>query len=109
RFGDDAEAVAWSLHVSEGDFVSELLVRNDPSTTPTEVKRKLERRLEQLPIELVSLVSRLEPAEVGRRKLLSRLSAMVQLYAAATVTGIESRRAVIQTRLPERAGPNLAL
>ena len=34
---------------------------------------------------------------------------MVQLYAAATVTGIESRRAVIQTRLPERAGPNLAL
>src|SRR5690606_32759260 len=51
RFGDDAEAVAWSLHVSEGDFVSELLVRNDPSTTPTEVKRKLERRLEQLPIE----------------------------------------------------------
>jgi hypothetical protein len=49
------------------------------------------------------------PADVGDRKLVGRFPAMMQALAASTVEGIDQRQVVLQTRLPERAAPNLAL
>lgn len=109
RLGEDAEAAAWSVHLTGDDFYSELLLRNDPATTPAQLLEGMTRRFDKLPPELVAAVSKMNPAEVGDRKLIGRFPAMLQLFAAATVGGIDDRLVVLQTRLPERAGPNLAL
>ncbi|MBA3315385.1 MAG: zinc-ribbon domain-containing protein [Planctomycetota bacterium] len=109
RIGKDAEAVAWSAHYAKGEFESELIVRNDPATTPAQLVRTIATRMDALPEELLTAVSQLSPADVGNRKLIGRLPAMTQLFAAATVGGIDDRAVVFQTRLPDRAGPNLAL
>ncbi|MGC1274714.1 MAG: hypothetical protein WBC44_13490 [Planctomycetaceae bacterium] len=106
---DDVEAAAWSLHFDGSEFVSELFARSVPSATPGQIQTQLSGTLEELPEELVGVVSKMNPAEVGDRKLIGRFPAMTQLFSAATVAGIGDRLVVLQTRLPERAGPNLAL
>ena len=109
RFGPQTEAVLWSLHLSGDDFLSELHVRNVSTTTPSQFISELRGRLDKVPVDLVAAVSTLDPATMGERKLVGRLPAMMQLFSAATVAGIDTRRVVLQTRLPERAGPNIAL
>ncbi|HEX6986351.1 MAG TPA: hypothetical protein VF170_13295 [Planctomycetaceae bacterium] len=108
HFGEDVEAAVWSIHFGQ-DFYSELLVRNDPRTTPAQLYDQITAELDALPGELVAAVSKMNPAEVGDRKVIGRLPAMTQLFAAATVGGTGDRLVLLQTRLPERAGPNLAL
>ena len=109
QLGADAEAAAWSIHFTPDDFHSELLIRTDPKTTATRLLAATTQRLDSLPEELVTAVSKMNPTEFGDRKLVGRLPAMTQLFAAATIGGIDDRLIVLQTRLPERAGPNLAL
>ncbi len=106
---EDVEAVAWSLHFEGSEFFSEMQLRTVATTTPPQLQKVLTRRLEAVPQELVAAIEKMNPAEIGNRKLIGRFPAMAQLYAAATVSGIGDRRVVMQTRLPERAGPNLAL
>ena len=107
--GDAAEAVCWSVHLTDKDFDSELLVRSEPTQTPKQVLQGVRSRLDGVPVELVSAVGKMEPAEIGRRRLIGRFPAMMQVFAAATVGGIDDRLAVLQTRLPAVAGPNLAV
>lgn len=106
---EDVEAAAWSLHFDGSDFVSELFARSVPTATPGQLQTQLSGTLSELPEELVGIVSKMNPAEIGDRKLIGRFPAMTQLFSAATVAGIDDRLVVLQTRLPERAGPNLAL
>jgi hypothetical protein len=107
--GKDVEAFALSLHAGEGQIESEAIVRNDPATTPAQLLSTLTKKLDVLPKDLVAAVSKMTPADVGDRKLVGRFPAMVQAVAASTVEGIAQRQVVFQTRLPERAAPNLAL
>lgn len=109
RFDKEAEAVAWSLHFAGKELVSELTVRNDARESPSRAYEVLTKRLNELPAELVATVSKMKPASVGDRKLIGRLPAMAEVYAAETVGGVGDRLVSLQTRLPERAGPNLAL
>lgn len=107
--GKDAEAVTWSLHAGEGLIESEAIVRNNPVTTPAQLSKSITKKLDLLPKDLVEAVSKMTPADVGDRKLIGRFPAMMQAFAASTVEGIDQRQVVLQTRLPERAAPNLAL
>jgi hypothetical protein len=109
RFGEEAEAVAWGIHAHEKQFESDLVVRNAAATTPGQLLRVANKRLQAVPEELVNAVSKMTPADVGNRKLIGRFPAMAELFAAATVSGIDDRAVVMQTRLPDRAAPNLAL
>ena len=106
RFGD-AEAACWSVHLADDEFVSDLLVRTDTAATPGDVLRQLRGRLDAAPEDLLAAVSKMNPVEVGPRKLIGRFPAMAQVFAAATVGGIDDRLAVLRTRGPERAAPNL--
>lgn len=106
---EDVEAAAWSVHFAGGDFVSEFVLRNDPTVTPNRLHGSVKKALDALPGDLLPAVSGMSPASVGRRKVIGRFPAMAELFAASTVGGIGDRLVVLQTRLPERAGPNLAL
>ena len=108
-FGENAEAVCFSLHLPADDFVSELRVRTSPTRTPADLLAELSRRLTALPPALSELIGKMNPPELGHRKLIGRFPTMMQAVAAETVGGIDDRLVVLQTRLPERAGPNLAL
>jgi hypothetical protein len=108
-FGKDVEALVVSLHAGDGQIESETIVRNDPATTPSQLLSTLTKKLDALPKDLVAAVSKMTPADVGDRKLVGRFPAMMQAFAASTVEGIDQRQVVFQTRLPERAAPNLAL
>ena len=107
--GKDAEAVVWSLHAGDGQLESEAIVRNDPVTTPAQLSKSLSKKLDLLPKDLVDAVSKMTPADIGDRKLIGRFPAMMQALSMSTVEGIDQRQVVLQTRLPERAAPNLAL
>lgn len=106
---EDVEAAAWSIHFAGGDVVSEFVLRNDPTVTPNRLHGSVQKSLDTLPGELLAAASKMNPASIGRRKVIGRFPAMAELFAASTVGGIGDRFLVLQTRLPERAGPNLAL
>ncbi len=87
--GKDTEAVTWSLHAGDGQLEWETVVRNDPATTPAQLLRTLTGKLDALPKDLVEVVSKMTPADVGDRKLVGRFPAMMQAFAASTVEGID--------------------
>ena len=112
--GDDVEAVAWSMHLGPEQFFSEFVLRNQHAreqmvVTPGELRRRVDRRLQQLPEELLAAVQKMEPTEYGRRRIVGRFPAMMQAYALATLSGIGDRSVRLTTILPERAAPNLVL
>lgn len=109
RFGKDVAAAIWSGHIEKQTFNSELLVRNAPDVTPPQLAKTLRRQLDRAPKDLVAAVEKMQPSYVGDRKLIGRFPAMTHVFALATVEGIDDRLVVLQTELPERAGPNLAL
>lgn len=121
RFFDDEriETVAWSLHFGDpayDRFYSEIVLRNRTglersNLTPDLLRRDLERRLARLPEELLGAIEKMDPQHAGPRKLIGRLPAMLQAFAAQTIvatseTGDRSVR--MATVLPRVAGPNLA-
>lgn len=108
-FDDQIEAAAWSLHFTNDEFVSELALRSGTATTPQQTLSAFTGHLDSLAVELVELVSTMNPRALGDRKLIGRLPAMVEVVDAVTVGGIDERLALLQARLPQRAAPNLAL
>ncbi len=108
-FGDDAEAVAYSFHLDQDRFFSDLIIRNKTSVRPGALEERMLEKIEQLPKDLFGLVRQMNPTEVGKRKLIGRLPAMTKAFAMASVGSTGPRHVEIVTPLPERAGPNLAL
>lgn len=108
-FGDDAEAVAYSFHLDEQRFFSDLVIRNKTSVRPAALEERMVEKINQLPKDLWSLVRQMKPTEVGKRKLIGRLPAMSKAFAMASVGSTGTRHVEIVTPLPERAAPNLAL
>lgn len=108
--GDDVESVAWSLHVGE-QFYSSLLLRNNltAGATPTRLQREMREQLDELPRDILNMVSRMTPEQRGRRRLIGRFPAMMKVFSMATIGGIGDRFVQLTTVLPERAAPNLAL
>lgn len=107
--GDDIKAVAWSLHVGDR-FHSQLTMRHDRATPSTTVQKKVQKRLDELPKQILSMVEMMDPREVGKRRVIGRFPAMTKVFAMATEGGIGANQEVrFNTVLDERAAPNLAL
>lgn len=108
-FGEDVEAIGWSMHLAEDRFYSEFLLRNDNLVRPLKLQQMLESKLESLPAELLGAVEKMNPPEQGKRTVIGRFPAMVQGYSLSTTAEAGDRLVRLVTALPERAAPNLAL
>jgi hypothetical protein len=106
---EEVEAVAWSLHLERERFHSDLLLRNRNVVTVPQLQRTVRKRLDELPLEILGAVEKMEPSEVGKRQVIGRFPAMMEAFSMATVHGIANRYVHLATVLPERAAPNLAL
>lgn len=107
-FGDDVEAVAWSLRLAP-KFESHLLMRNAVVTTTKALATSVKAKLKQTPHDLLTVVEQSHPKQLGRRKVIGRFPAMSQVFAKSTRLSTGPRLVALETELPERAGPNLAL
>jgi hypothetical protein len=108
-FGDDAEAVLWSLHLEQDRFYSDVRVRNQSGVRPAALEERLKERLNQLPKELLSAFRAMTPSEAGKRQVIGRVPAMAKVVALSTESTYGSRHVQFITPLPDRAAPNLAL
>lgn len=107
-FGEDVEAVAWSLHLN-GDLYSEVLLRNRNIVKTTDLKNELEQKLRSLPEQILQAVQQMQPDTVGTRRLIGRFPAMTKVASMATLADAGDRYVRLTTVLPERAAPNLAV
>lgn len=107
-FGDDVEAVAWSMRVAPR-FESHLLMRNAVVTSTKALATSVKAKLKQTPHDLLAVVEQSHPKQLGRRKVIGRFPAMSQVFAKSTRLSTGPRLVALETELPERAGPNLAL
>jgi len=107
-FGDDVEAVAWSLQLGR-EFHSELLLRNKPILSPSRLQREFKQKLDKLPTKILAAVRKMNPNRKGPRTVIGRFPAMVQAYALETNPGSGDRYVRLNTVLHERAAPNLAV
>lgn len=106
---EEVETVAWSMHFGDKKFHSELLMRNQTIIMEHLLQAEMRKKLKQLPVDLVSMVERMNPGVIGPRKVIGRFPAMSQVFAMSTTAGTGTRYAQLTTELPERAAPNLAL
>ncbi len=104
------ETVAWSLHVGNEKFHSELLLRNKTSVTKTALQKQMKQKLDKLPHELADMIrGYMDPQTLGPRQIIGRFPAMMKVFSMATHTSSGDRYAALSTSLPERAAPNLAI
>jgi hypothetical protein len=108
-FGDEVESVAWSLHLGEKTFYSDLIMRNMSGVTAANLKRETVTKLNKLPYNLLDIVQTMNPREVGKRKVIGRFPKMVETFALASEMSSGPRYVRVTTPLIERAAPNLAL
>lgn len=106
---EEIETVAWSMHIGDSNFHSELLVRNQTIIREHLLLEEMRRKLKKLPHDLVAMAMKMNPTVIGPRKIIGRFPAMTQVFAMSTIGGMGDRFAQLTTQLPERAAPNLAL
>ena len=110
--GDDAETVAWSFHLGdlaeEGNFFSDIHVRNRTTRSPAKLAKDLEKRLGEIPRQLLDLVYKTRPETVGHTKLVGRLPAMAKVVERSLRSSTGGRMVSFTLELPGRAAPNLA-
>lgn len=106
---DDVETVAWSLHLGK-QLESQFLFRNKGVIRPSRLQKQLVTSLNQLPHDLLEAVQKMNPRQVGSRKLIGRFPAMMKVFSLATKGSYGERHAKLTTKLKsDRAAPNLAL
>lgn len=104
------ETVAWSLHVTDEKFHSEILARNRSSVAKTTLQTDLSKRLDQLPKNLMDMIrGYMDPKTLGPREIIGRFPAMTKVYAMTTHATSGDRYAALTTSLPRIAAPNLAI
>lgn len=106
--GDDVRCAVWSVHLQD-QFYQEMILRNDRVVLPGSLQRKLTKRLDEVPDEVLAAVRKMNPQQVGPRKIISRFPAMTKVLTLATRSGSGSREVQFTTVLDDRAAPNLAL
>jgi hypothetical protein len=106
---DEVETVAWSMHLGES-FESKLLLRNKKGlSTPPRLERAMQEKLKAMPHDILASVEQMDPQEIGKRKVIGRFPAMTKVFALSTRLSKGERLVAMNTTLPERAAPNLAL
>ena len=108
-FGDEVESVAWSFHLGEKTFYSDMILRNVTGVSSPSLEREIRGKLNKLPHELLDTVRMMEPREVGKRKVIGRLPKMTEVFALSSILSHGPRHVQMITPLSDRAAPNLAL
>jgi hypothetical protein len=110
--GEETETVSWSFHLTDERFYSEILLRGKNALTKN-AARKLEKeiqgKLAQLAENLVPQFQQMNPREQGKRMVIGRVPAMVEVFSMATVAHNSQQHVQLVTSLPDRAAPNLVL
>lgn len=109
-FGDDVDALVWSLHI-EDEFFSQFTLRPSTVSSPERLAKSVRKDLDRLPVEMHEAISKMNPGELGKRKLIGRYPAMMQAIRHATLASKDAKGRYVQltTVLPERAAPNLMI
>ena len=112
-FGDDVDAVCWSLQLGDAaganHLKSQVLVRNKLTRTPAKLQGDLKKKLAQLPADILELVKMTHPKEIGEKKVIGRFPIMTKIVEQKTRFETGHRLVSMKVELPERAGPTLAL
>jgi hypothetical protein len=106
--GDGIRCAVWSIHLN-GEFHQEMILRNDQVKLTNTLQRNLTKRLEEVPGEVLAAVRKMNPQQVGARKIIGRFPAMTKVFTLATRSGSGDREVQFTTVLSDRAAPNLAL
>jgi len=109
--GTDADAVSWSFHVTDELFYSELLLRTNKMTTAKKFEQQFKEKLAGLASDLLPLVQLMNPNEQGKRMVIGRVPAMVEVFSMATISEYDKNSRIVKlvTPLPDRAAANLTL
>lgn len=104
------ETAAWSLHVGDDKFHSEILVRNRSSVAKTTLQSDLMKRLDKVPRDLQDMIrGYMDPKQMGPREIIGRFPIMTKVYARSTHSTSGERYASLTTSLPAIAAPNLTI
>ncbi len=110
--GEEVESVSWSFHLKDEQFYSEILLRGKGTSGKNSAK-KLEQdfktKLAQLAESLLPQIEQMNPREQGKRMVIGRVPAMVEVFSLATIVNHGPQHVQLITPLPDRAAPNLAL
>ena len=107
-FGDDVQAVSWSLHFDEYFFSQFVLLPSNVSN-PDRLQKTVKSDIDQLPVEMFQAVQKMSPATIGQQTIIGRFPAMLQAVKSTTRASIDGQFVELTTVLPERATPNLAI
>jgi len=106
--GDDVDAIAWSLHLRPA-FYSELVLRPRAGVLPRALEATLQKKLDQLPETIMTIVKGTRPAAKGFREIIGRYPAMLEAVCQSTILRPGAKDLHMITVLPAKAAPNLAL
>src|SRR5262249_11949053 len=94
---------------NSSNLVCDLLVRNRLTRSPPKLEADLKKKLAGLPAEILNVVQKTNPKKIGEKKIVGRYPAMTKVVQDLTHFNNSHRLVTMQVKLPERAGPNLAL
>ncbi len=106
--GDETESLSWSFHLTEELFYSEILVRHVGVQAKT-FERDFKDKLSKLAGTLVPLIEQMSPKEQGKRMVIGRVPAMVEVFSMATIARHGPQYVQFITPLPDRAAANMVL
>lgn len=106
--GEDAATLSWGVRL-QPLFRSRAVVLSRTSFDLDRLKRNVAENMRRLPEVMLDVVSLWNPQSVGTKRILGRLPAMCLAVERGTQIQSEGGHAIVETRLPEIAGPNLAL
>lgn len=106
---DEAEAVAWSFHLTDQKFYTQLLARNSAVTKSHQLAKSFKSRLAATPRRVLETIEMMNPQQLGPRKVIGRVPAMTKVVQLGTRFDTGNRLISLSYEGPERAGPNLAL
>jgi hypothetical protein len=107
---DEIETASWAIHLGDEKFHSEIFLRNRTQISEHRLESNLRETLNELPVRVWhELVEKMNPTQLGHRRVISRFPAMVKLFSRATMGGMGTRYVQLVTELPERAASNMAL
>jgi hypothetical protein len=111
---DDVECAAWSFHITDQKFYSQIMLRNRTqgergAVKPQMVAKSFQTQLAETPRKVLDLIQMMNPKKIGNRKIIGRVPAMVKVVQMGTKVQTDKQLVSLVYDGPERAAPNLAL
>lgn len=111
---DEVESAAWSFHLTDQKFYSQVMLRNRNSGNRGMVKphllaKSFQAQLAETPRQILELVQMMNPRQIGYRKIIGRFPAMFKVVQLNTKFETDKQLVSMAYDGPERAAPNLAL